>query len=82
MTYFLIGERELVNLKLPHALKSMIRQEQINDMILLNPGERFQWVKELLSGDGTQDLTRRIQRDIDPLFRQYLDFLFRKDKVV
>lgn len=69
-------DRELVNLKLPHALKSMIRQEQINDMILLNPWQRFQWVKDLLSADGIQDLTRRIRRDIDPLFRQYLDFLF------
>ena len=73
-------DRELVNLKLPHALKSMIRQEQINDMILLNPGQRFQWVKDLLSADGIRNLTRLIKGDIDPLFRQYLDFLFPEGK--
>ena len=42
----------------------------------LNPWQCFQWVKDLLSADGIQDLTRRIRRDIGPLFRQYLDFLF------
>ena len=61
-------ERELVNLKLPHALKSMIRQEQINDMILLNPGQRFQWVKDLLSADGIQNLTRRDREGHRPSF--------------
>jgi chromosome segregation protein len=69
-------EQELVNLGLPHALKSIIRQEQINDMISLNPWQRFHWVQDLLSADGTEDLALRLQKDIDPLFRQYLDFLF------
>jgi len=69
-------ERELVNLKLPHALKSMIRQEQINDMILLDPWQRFRWIEELLSTNGSENLAESIYKDIGPLFRQYLDFLF------
>lgn len=69
-------EQELIRLKLTHALRSIIRQEQINDMILLDPWQRFEWVEDLLSNNGTKDLAQSIQRDIDPLFREYLDFLF------
>ncbi|UCF83427.1 MAG: AAA family ATPase [Desulfobacteraceae bacterium] len=68
--------QELINLKAPHALKSIIRQEQINDMILLDPWQRFHWVENLLSFNGTEDLAQSIQGDIDPLFRKYLEFLF------
>jgi len=69
-------EQELVRLKLTHALRSIIRQEQINDMILLDPWQRFQWVEDLLSYDGMKNLAQSIERDVDPLFREYLDFLF------
>ncbi|MFH1243582.1 MAG: AAA family ATPase [Pseudomonadota bacterium] len=69
-------KQELINLKLPHALRSIIRQEQINDMILLDPWRRFRWVEELLSTGKRPDLGERIYEEIDPLFRQYLDFLF------
>ena len=69
-------QQQLINLKLPHALKSIIRQEQINDMLLLDPWQRFHWVESLLSTDGTGNLAQGIHEDIDPLFRQYLDFLF------
>jgi len=69
-------QQALINLKLTHALKSIIRQEQINDMLLLDPWQRYHWVRDLLSMDGTKDLARSIHKDIDPLFRQYLDFLF------
>jgi chromosome segregation ATPase len=67
---------ELKTLGLAPALKSIIRQEQINDMILLDPWKRFLWMKELLPLNGTEDLVRRIQEDVDPLFRRFLDFLF------
>jgi chromosome segregation protein len=69
-------QQELINLKLPHALKSIIRQEQINDMILSDPWQRFFWVKELLSTDRTENLAQHIIQDIGPLFERYLDFLF------
>jgi chromosome segregation protein len=69
-------EQELINLNLPHALKSIVRQEQINDMISLDPWQRSQWVENLLSTDGRDSLVERLQKDIAPLFREYLDFLF------
>ena len=69
-------EQELIHLNLPHALKSIVRQEQINDMIQLDPWQRFRWVENLLSSDGRESLVERLQKDVDPLFRQYLDFLF------
>jgi chromosome segregation protein len=69
-------EKELINLNLTHALKSIVRQEQINDMISLDPWQRFQWVEGVLSTDGTVDLAKSMPKHIDPLFRQYLDFLF------
>ncbi len=69
-------QSELIDLKLSHALKSIIRQEQINDMILLDPRQRFQWIKDLLSINGTENTAQRISMEIDPLFREYLDFLF------
>jgi len=69
-------QQELVKLKLPHALKSIIRQEQINDMLSLDPRQRFHWVENLLSTDGTKNLAQSVHKDINPLFRQYLDFLF------
>lgn len=69
-------QQELINLKLPHSLKSIIRQEQINDMLMLDPWQRFRWVEDLLSTDRTENLAEGIHKEIDPLFRQYLDFLF------
>jgi chromosome segregation ATPase len=68
--------QELNHLKLPHALESIIRQEQINDMMLLDPWQRFCWVKDLLAIDGMDDVANGILQDIDPLFQEYLDFLF------
>lgn len=65
-----------MDLKLPHALKSIIRQEQINDLLLLNPWQRFRWVGNLLSLNGAEGLIKSIHTDIEPLFHKYLDFLF------
>ncbi|MBU1903480.1 MAG: AAA family ATPase [Proteobacteria bacterium] len=69
-------QQELIDLKLPHALKSIIRQEQINDMLLLDPWHRFASIEALLSTNGTTDLAKCLQKEIDPLFQQYLNFLF------
>lgn len=68
--------QELISLNLPHALKSIIRQEQINDMLLLDPWQRFLWVKGFLAGQDSEALAHGIHEKIEPLFHQYLDFLF------
>ena len=67
--------QELISLNLPHALKSIIRQEQINDMLLLDPWQRFLWVKSFLAEDPGA-LAQSIHENIEPLFHRYLDFLF------
>jgi chromosome segregation protein len=68
--------QDLISLNLSHALKSIIRQEQINDMLLLDPWQRFLWVKSLLPYQEAEALTQSIHDSIEPLFHQYLDFLF------
>jgi chromosome segregation protein len=68
--------QELSSLNLPHALKSIIRQEQINDMLLLDPWQRFLWVKSFLSGCESESLAQSIRENVEPLFHHYLDFLF------
>jgi chromosome segregation protein len=60
---------------MPHALKSIIRQEHINDMILLDSWHRYLWIQDLLSTNNTRSLSQLLFDEIDPLFRQYLDFL-------
>ncbi len=82
-SYAINGERldrtayqsQLSNLRFTHALKSIIRQEQINDVLLLEPDQRHQWLKTRLSSDGSKDLSRLLQESIVPLFRKYLDYL-------
>lgn len=71
-------QQELIDLKLPHALKSIIRQEHINDMILLDSWHRYLWIQDLLSTNNTRSLSQLLFDEIDPLFRQYLDFLIPK----
>ncbi|MEW5910152.1 MAG: hypothetical protein AB1659_10170, partial [Thermodesulfobacteriota bacterium] len=54
---------------------SIIRQEQINDMLMLDPWKRFQRIGELLTLVGSDGLAGSLREKVDPLFRRYLDFL-------
>jgi chromosome segregation protein len=72
--------KALIDLKLPHALKSIIRQEQINDLLALDVWERFRRIEDLLSPNGSKGLSDRIRKEIEPLFHTYLDFLFPEGK--
>jgi len=68
-------QRKSDELSLKHSLKTIVRQEQINDMILLSPHLRFKWIASLFSTDLTGDLSRSLKENIDPLFRKYLIYL-------
>lgn len=72
---FLAG---LEKLSVADALKTIVRQEQINDMLTLEPRRRFQWIEGLvgLNGDGT--LPRRLAEETAPQFSRYLKTLFPK----
>jgi chromosome segregation protein len=67
--------RKADELNLKHSLKTIVRQEQINDMILLSPHHRFKWIASFFGTNLDGDLSHRLQADIDPLFREYLRYL-------
>lgn len=65
----------LENLGLKHSLRTIIRQEQINDMMLLSPQQRFNWVGSLLGASLDGNLSKLLQRNINSLFHDYLALL-------
>lgn len=68
-------KRQLAKLGFTHGLKAIIRQEQINDVLLLEPDRRYQWIRDLMAGDGADAMNLRLSDSISPLFREYLDYL-------
>lgn len=72
--------RKLDQLNMKHSLKTIVRQEQINDMILLSPHIRFQQMASLFDTDLNSDLLTRLLERIDLLFRQYLRYLMPKSE--
>lgn len=69
-------EKELFELGLGSTLKSIIRQEQINDMISLGPAERFSWIHGLLGFSKPEDTIRCLRNEVSPRFQDYLSLLF------
>jgi chromosome segregation ATPase len=69
-------ERELMGLGLGNSLKTIVRQEQINDMISLEPPQRFSWVQELLGFYSSEDTMRCLKKEVAPCFQEYLSLLF------
>jgi len=69
-------EKELVRLGLGNTLKTIVRQEQINDMISLEPSQRFSWVQELLGLYSSEDAMRCLKNEVAPCFQEYLSLLF------
>ena len=68
-------KQNLDQYNLGHALKTIIRQEQINDLLRLHPVERVQAIAGLLEkegGDAMPDLMRQI---IEPVFKRYMAYL-------
>jgi len=64
---------ETYNLR--NCLNTIIRQEQINDILQLSPWRRFHEIQHLLSM-GTEEHTTDCLRDtIEPLFRRYMSYL-------
>lgn len=69
-------EKELLVLGLGNTLKTIVRQEQINDMISLEPPERFSWVQELLGFSESKETIPCLRNEVSPRFQEYLSFLF------
>lgn len=69
-------EKELAGLGLGKTLKTIVRQEQINDMISLEPSKRFCWVRELLGLSNSENTIRCLKNEVSPRFQEYLSLLF------
>jgi chromosome segregation ATPase len=72
---------ELAAYNLKHALKTIIRQEQINDLLLLNPAARFEKICTLLDLQTTEDFTRLLKEKISDCLRRYMSYLIPDAKV-
>ena len=67
--------QKLKILDLKHSLKTIIRQEQINDILLLNPWERFSMIQSILGVYSVKALSKTLQNSISPLFERYMAYL-------
>ena len=65
----------LATLKLNDVLRTIIRQEEINDILLVDPWERFSAVQSLLGIEAAGPLADCLMDAIDPLFQRYLKYL-------
>lgn len=72
---------KLKGYNLKHCLYTIIRQEQINDILQLNPWKRFHEVQQLL-GMNAEEQTAACLRDIiDPIFQRYMSYLIPRGDV-
>jgi chromosome segregation ATPase len=67
--------QKLKEMDLEHALKTIIRQEQINDLLLMNPQERFSSLQSLLEMDTEDQSAKNFEEVIGPLFQRYMSYL-------
>ena len=67
--------QKLKEMDLEHALKTIIRQEQINDLLLMNPQERFSSLQSLFEMDTEDQSTKNFEEVIGPLFQRYMSYL-------
>jgi len=61
--------------KLRHCLQTIIRQEQINDLIQLNPWQRFEYIRQILDLESEEEAADCLQEIIGPLFERYMSYL-------
>jgi chromosome segregation protein len=61
--------------KIRHCLETIIRQEQINDVIQLNPWQRFDYIRQILDIESEAETVGCIKDIIGPLFKRYMSYL-------
>jgi chromosome segregation protein len=62
--------------ELVDALKTIVRQEQINDLLSLLPADRLRWISNLNGKKDPAGLPDELLGQTDPLFQRYLHYLF------
>lgn len=66
---------------LKDALKTIIRQETVNDVIQLSPRQRFQALKDLLEIESDGQLSETLSARVAPLLRRYMEYLIPRAEV-
>lgn len=69
-------KKRLKTEELADTLKTIIRQEQINDLLSLLPSDRLRWISGLLGKKGLDNLPEELMEHTDSLFQRYLHYLF------
>jgi chromosome segregation ATPase len=70
-----VYKQNLDRYHLGHALKTIIRQEQINDLLQLNPLERVQSMGVLLDNGKHDDIITHLRQEVAPVFKRYMSYL-------
>jgi chromosome segregation protein len=76
-----IYRQKLEGFNLRHSLKTIIRQEQINDILQLNPWQRFEAIRLLLNLDSKEKAAKFLRNSIDHLLRRYMSYLIPEGEV-
>ena len=66
---------KLETYNLRHCLATIIRQEQINDIIQLNPGPRFDSIRQVLGMQSEEEAAACLKDTIAPVFKRYMAYL-------
>lgn len=66
---------KLKQLRLKQSLKTIIRQEQINDFLQQSPPRRFQSIQSLLEIESTDEVIDCLDRTVAPLLQRYMRYL-------
>jgi len=70
-----VYRQKLEDFNLRHSLQTIIRQEQINDILQLNPWQRFDAIRFLLNLESKDKAVKSLRNSIDHLFRRYMSYL-------
>ncbi len=74
-------EDRIKTLGMGQALKTMIRQEQVNDILLVNPQERFNIIRTVLDVVSGTNLCQCLEDVIAPRFARYMSYLLPRSEV-
>ncbi len=72
---------KLKELGLGDTLKTIVRQEQINDMLLLSPFRRFEAIGLLLDANSESETAQWLKDTIDPCLSRYMSYLIPEGQV-
>ena len=67
--------KKLDGYNLRHCLETIIRQEQINDLIQLDPRQRFDYIRRILDIESEGEAAECLKKIIGPLFQRYMSYL-------